>query len=62
MGGRGANGWVGDRKGGGESGFGASDCRVVTLQEVVIDLAVFLCSGNNSFTISAMTNQLVNRL
>lgn len=48
-GGWGAECWVGNRKGWGEPGFGAGHCRVITPQEVVVDLVVSLLSGDNSF-------------
>lgn len=50
----GAKCWVGNRKGWGESRFGAGNCRVVTLQEVVVDLAVSLLSRDSSLIIWAM--------
>lgn len=61
-GGWGAECWVGDGEGWGESGFGAGDCRVVTLQEGVVDLGVFLLPGDKRLISSTVRDQLINSL
>lgn len=57
---RGAKGRVGDWKRRGEPRFGASHRRVVTLQEVLVHLAVSLLWEDNNFSVK--TTQLFNSL
>lgn len=52
---------AGDWKGRGEPRFGAGDCWVVTLQEILIHLVVSLQSGEESVIILA-TGKVVNSL
>lgn len=55
--GRRAEWWVGDWKGWRQLGFGAGDCRMVTLDEVVANLVVSLLSRYNRLVVSATWNK-----
>lgn len=56
---RGAERWVGDGEGWGQSGFGAGHCRVVTLQEVLVHLVVSLFSGNREVWKCVDSNDII---